>query len=161
MLQEGSYSWSLIKTLHGKIYIILQRNCSQQGGSSKDLTPCNILHCGATDESYRNRGEPEIFTSLAFGLYFFQREKMTTKRDVQLLCHVKSSAGKAEATDRMVRNITVTFRNPKAYVHHQWNLGRQISSINAISILGLICQPKPSSKPWKPGVIFGWKECFL
>lgn len=42
---------------------------------------------------------------------------MTTKRDVQLLCNVKSSAGKAE--DRMVRNITVTFRNPKAYVHHQ------------------------------------------
>lgn len=59
------------------------------------------------------------FLLLAFGLYFFQREKMTTKRDVQLLCNVKSSAGKAEATDRMVRNITVTFRNPKAYVHHQ------------------------------------------
>lgn len=44
---------------------------------------------------------------------------MTTKRDVQLLCNVKSSADKAEATDCMVRNITVTFRNPKAYVHHQ------------------------------------------
>lgn len=63
-------------------------------------------------------GETEIFT-LPFGLFFLQREKMTTKRDVQLLCNVKSSAGKAEATDRMVRNITVTFRNPKAYVHHQ------------------------------------------
>lgn len=40
-------------------------------------------------------------------------------------------------------------------------LGPQISNTNTISILGLICQPKPPSKPLSLVVPLEQTECFL
>lgn len=86
----------------------LQYNCSQQGGSSKDLIPRISVQSSS-------RGETEIALNFfSVWLFFLQQEKMTIERDVQLLYNIKSSAGKAGTSDCIVRTLRpFNLRNPK------------------------------------------------